>query len=131
MSMSNDVNGTETTATKQWLFAPGQSGNPLGRPKGSRNRLAEDFVADLRAVWSRRGSEVLEKLADKRPHELARLVAYTMPKEFVVKDQTVKELSDEQVSSMLEYLNDQMGKNAKLIDGEATDFESALPDKAR
>ena len=54
-----------------------------------------------------------------------------MPKEFVVKDQTVKELSDEQVSSMLEYLNDQMGKNAKLIDGEATDFESAFPDKAR
>jgi hypothetical protein len=91
--------------------------------------LAEDFVSDLRAVWSRRGAEVLEKLADKRPHELARLVAYTMPKEFIVKDQSVQELSDEKVDAMLEYLNAQMGNNAKVIDAEPTDVVSASPDE--
>jgi hypothetical protein len=30
-------------------FKPGQSGNPNGRAKGSRNKLVEDFIADTYA----------------------------------------------------------------------------------
>src|SRR5688500_8075628 len=30
--------GTETSRTAEGRFAPGQSGNPTGRPKGSRNK---------------------------------------------------------------------------------------------
>jgi hypothetical protein len=45
----------ETTPEKQRglkePWQPGQSGNPNGRPKGSRNKLGEAFVADLLAVW--------------------------------------------------------------------------------
>jgi mono/diheme cytochrome c family protein len=67
---------------------------------------------------------VLEKLADKRPHELARLIAYTMPKEFLIKEQTVNGLSDEQVSAMLDYLNEQMGNSAKMIDAELAETVS-------
>ena len=36
---------------KKYAFKPGQSGNPAGRPKGSRNKLAETFLADVYAEW--------------------------------------------------------------------------------
>ena len=32
-------------------WKPGQSGNPKGRPQGSRNKLSEDFLADLHDAW--------------------------------------------------------------------------------
>ena len=39
-------------------FQPGANwrGNALGRPKGSRNKLAEAFIADVYADWLEHGS---------------------------------------------------------------------------
>jgi hypothetical protein len=31
-------------------FKPGQSGNPKGRAKGSRNKLSENLLSDLASV---------------------------------------------------------------------------------
>jgi hypothetical protein len=33
-------------------FRPGQSGNPRGRPKGSRHKLSEQFLAESREARS-------------------------------------------------------------------------------
>ncbi len=55
---------------KPWLFQPGQSGNSKGRPKGTRNKLSEAFLHDLRDCWSRRGIQVLEEVATKEPAKL-------------------------------------------------------------
>ena len=48
----------ETTEKKQdTRFKPGQSGNPAGRPKGSRNRVSEKLLETLairlRRPWQR------------------------------------------------------------------------------
>jgi hypothetical protein len=62
-------------------FKPGVSGNPVGRPRGSRNKLADAFVSDLRDLWAVRGVEVLERVATDDPATLLKVVASLMPKD--------------------------------------------------
>ena len=59
----------------------GQSGNPLGRPKGSRVRFAESFLNDLMAAWERYGIKALEHTAEREPSVFVRVAASVLPKE--------------------------------------------------
>jgi hypothetical protein len=62
----------------------GVSGNPAGRPLGSRNRLTHALVADLTASWEKHGPAVLERLRIDDPATYARLAASLVPKEMNV-----------------------------------------------
>jgi Family of unknown function (DUF5681) len=61
-------------------FRKGVSGNPNGRKPGSRNKLAEDFLADLSAAWREHGPEALRKCFEEEPAKAVSIVAGLMPR---------------------------------------------------
>jgi hypothetical protein len=52
-----------------------------GRPLGSRNKLAEKFLADLQRQWMKSGKKALERTAEEDPVAFTKIVAGLMPKE--------------------------------------------------
>lgn len=55
-----------------------------GRPRGSRNRLGEDFLRDLADAWASYGADALAKCATEEPAQFVRVVAGLLPREAVV-----------------------------------------------
>jgi hypothetical protein len=51
-----------------------------GRPKGSRVRLSEAFLADLNAEWKKSGKSVLRRVAQSAPETFLRVIATVLPK---------------------------------------------------
>ena len=82
-------------------WQPGQSGNPAGRPRGSRNRLGEAFVDDLCADWRENGPQVIVAVRKADPSTYLRVVASILPKELSVTKATLDDVSDDE---LLEYL---------------------------
>jgi Family of unknown function (DUF5681) len=67
-------------------FLQGVSGNPVGRPRGSRNKLGEQFIADLHMEWQRSGATALKRVAEDDPTAFVKVVAGVLPREI---DQTI------------------------------------------
>ena len=95
-------------------FKPGEewTGNDKGRPKGSRNKLGEAFIADVFAKWTEHGAGALDALIERDPGGFVRVVASLMPKEMIVKDE-LGDVSDEElaffVHTLREMLREQTG----------------------
>ena len=64
---------------KPWK--PGESGNPAGRPKGSRNKLGEEFITELCHDWCQHGAAALKKVRENRPEVYVKVVASLLPRE--------------------------------------------------
>ena len=61
-------------------FKPGQSGNPKGREKGSRNKLGEAWLKAMSDDFSKYGMESIERLRKDNPAMYNSLIVKLMPK---------------------------------------------------
>src|SRR5262245_28212735 len=96
----------------------GQSGNPLGRPRGSRNKLSEAFLQDLQAHWQQYGKDAIHQLYKSRPHEYVKIVASLCPKEMHIEQNALDSLADDEVLEALAVVRELMAerRDAKVID---------------
>jgi hypothetical protein len=82
-------------------FKPGQSGNPAGRPKGSRNRFTEAFSKLLAADYDEHGREIIEQVRQQYPLQYLRLIVSVLPKRCETKPIQQSDLSNEELDQLV------------------------------
>ncbi|MDX0227171.1 DUF5681 domain-containing protein [Sinorhizobium meliloti] len=96
---------TDEKQTPEHLFKPGQSGNPQGRPKGSRNKLGEQFINDLYEDWQQHGVVTLARVREEKPDQYLKVVASILPKDLNVNINSTDDLTDEQLIERIRSLD--------------------------
>jgi Family of unknown function (DUF5681) len=119
---------TEITKFQQrpaHLWKPGTSGNPAGRPRGSRNKLSEDFVAALYDDFQAHGAAAIAACRAEKPDVYVRVIAGLLPKDMTFKVQQLDDLTDDQLMRKLAALTE-MAKpllsKLNAVEGEAKDI---------
>src|SRR5262245_59709045 len=83
-------------------WQPGQSGNPAGRPLGSRNKLNEKFILALHDDFVQHGAKVIEQVRKEKPDIYLKVIASILPRELHVKDGSLFDgMSNEQLDEIL------------------------------
>jgi Family of unknown function (DUF5681) len=57
----------------------GQSGNPAGKPPGTRTAFSQGFIRDFALVWAEEGLEAVRKVAKKSPDAFVAIAARICP----------------------------------------------------
>lgn len=82
-------------------FLPGNTGFG-GRPKGSRNKLGEDFIAALHDDFQEHGVKAIATVRTEKPDAYLKVIASLLPKELKVT--TESDLTDEQLDQRIRQL---------------------------
>lgn len=83
-----------------YWFKPGQSGNPAGKPVGSRNKLQGDFMRALAEDFAEHGKAALVSMRTDDPSGYIRAIASLMPKELEI-SRPLDEIDDDQLDAAI------------------------------
>jgi hypothetical protein len=86
-------------AMEKFKWQPGVSPNPKGRPKGSRNKLGEEFIAAMHADFEAHGADTIKRVREERPADYVKVIAGILPKELNVTTNALEELSDDDLAA--------------------------------
>jgi hypothetical protein len=73
------MNSNLAKVGKPTRWPPGQSGNPAGKPPGTRTAFSQGFIRDFALVWTEEGLEAVRKVAKKSPEAFVAIAARICP----------------------------------------------------
>ena len=107
------------------LWQPGQSGNPAGRTRGSRNALSEEVICALLRDFRKHGEKAIAKVRRDQPGIYLKVLALLIPRQDKLEHtNTIKTMTDEELESAIAFLHETMAAQAV---GSAHLVEMALP----
>ena len=106
------------------LWQPGESGNPAGRLRGSRNRLSEAVISALLRDFSKHGEKAIAKVRRTQPAAYLKCLTLLVPREHKVEHSNpLKAMSDEELDEALaalrQLLADREAAARQVIEGTA------------
>ena len=98
------------------MFPITKPGNPAGRLRGSRNKLSEEVICALLRDFREHGQKAIAKVRRTQPAAYLKVLALLVPREHKVEHRNLlKELSDEQLEAMVEYLETSLEAQARDV----------------
>ena len=101
--MSDDILRDPETG----VFLKGKKGGP-GRPKGSRNKLTEQFLSDVYNAWQESGETCIAEMIADKPGDFVKLVATIIPKEATLNINDHSEMTDDELAERIRNLATQL-----------------------
>lgn len=92
------------------MWRPGQSGNPNGRPKGSKGKLTEAFVLAMHDDFVEHGQQAIAMVREEKPDQYLRVIASMVPKEMTLDqgdtsiERLLADMPDEQFFEVIDGL---------------------------
>ena len=111
------------------LWQPGVSGNPAGRPRGSRNALSEEVICALLRDFRKHGEKAVAQVRRQQPAAYLKILALLIPREHKIEhNNPIKNLSDEQLEAMIEYIETSLAAQAGGVKVIESTMEAAAVD---
>src|SRR6516165_11536075 len=113
--------------SKEHQFKPGQPPPPgSGRPAGSRNRLTTMLLNALVADWEQFGPGAIKIMRVERPAEYCKLVASLVPKELLIQESALGDMSDDELVENLAVIRRLRARAAAVL---VEQIEQKQPDE--
>lgn len=106
-------------------FKPGETGNPGGKPKGSRNRLQGAFLNALADDFDAHGRKAIVEAREKDPMGYVKAIAALMPKQ-VEQSQPLDDLTDAELTAGIALLRARLTGGAGKGAGQADQPQPTL-----
>jgi hypothetical protein len=101
----------DTGKKQDTRFKAGKSGNPNGRPKGSRSKISEQFLTALCADFADFGEQAIISVRENDPSTYFRTTASLLPREtkLEISEGKYDHWTDEQLDAEVDRINRKAG----------------------
>lgn len=90
---------------KDGRFLSGNTASP-GRPRGSRVKLSEAFLAALCADFEQHGAATIERVRIDKPDAYLKVIASILPKQIEVTESPFDGMSDDELEAIVKAATD-------------------------